>query len=321
MGYIIIDGLGSARVSNPPNATALGNLWHYLYGWANAGRDVVINGYGSALGPGKYIGWTPTNVAEFIKAGNVFIDWCEWPMFYQVAVNGTQTTLGAAGFQGFSGQIGYTWLSDETFYVGLSGTYPLTHGYLLKGSQNGVFLPDGTTKYAAHLPLEGNFVSSTAYPVATSGVAAMMGLHHPGIGWYFYAAFDPVPNPVQRVPHEVYGAFIGAVLHGQLDTIVSTAVGDFQVHQSPYSAPTQTLRTTAAGPTSPYHTVVSTSSSGTRGTYPTTGVSSSPVSTTTPPASSLPWQEILAGSALVGGAGVMVAVLVTERRRRLEGEP
>ena len=309
MGYIIIDGLGQSTVSNPPNAQVLGNLWHYLKGWANLERNVVINGYGSALGPGEFEYWTPETVARFVRGGNVFIDWCEWPMFYQVQLDGATQQLGASGFQQFAQALGYDWLSNENFYAGIipRDGYSMTHGYQERGAQNGLFLPTGSVEYAQQFS-----VYSYPAPLNAGGFASMMSLYHPGIGWYFYAAFSPFFN-LSRVPHDVYGAFIGACLHHQTDQTITTPYGSFTVAYYPYQVVSPTLPHTTTGPTSPYRHPTTPQPSSTT-TSPSTTTSSAP-----PSPNRVSGEEIAAGAALLGGATIMVAVLVSEKRRRQRG--
>lgn len=314
MGYIIIDGLGSSNVSNPPNAQVLGSLWHYLQPWANAGsRNVVINGYGSALGPGQFVAWTPKTVAEWVNAGNIFIDWCKWPMYYQVNPNGSQTTLSGAGFQQFAGGIGYDWLTNENFYAGAIrfNTYPMSHGYQQRGAQNGIFLPTGTGDYVQSYPS-----SSYSATLNAAGFAVMMGIHRPGIGWYFYSAFSPF-TPPNRVSHDVYGAFIAACVHNQVGQARTVPGGPMTVRYIPYAAPTVTVAPTTSGPTSPYHlstvstnTTRSTHASSTTGTAPTAPTTSASPS---PSLFGVSWQEWVAGGALALGTLVVAMVLVDQK--------
>ncbi len=315
MGYLIIDGLGSSRASNPPNATVLGNLYHYLYGWANASRNVVINGYGSALGPGQFINWTPKNVAGFVNAGNVFIDWCEWPMYYQVFSNGSQTPLSGAGFQFFAGYLGYDWLTNENFSAGAIrfNGYPMSHGYQQRGAQNGIFLPVGTGNYVQDFP-SGQYADT----LNAGGFASMMGLYRPGIGWYFYAAFSPF-TPPNRVSHLVYGAFIAACLHHQQGQAISVPGGTMTVQYVSYQAPTVTIAPTTSGPTSPYRVSTSTpptqssTSPGATSTSTSTTPGASTPSSTSSGFTLPPWQELAAGAALFGGAAVVVLVVAGAR--------
>lgn len=319
MGYIIIDGLGSSQVSNPPNAAVLGNLYHYLKDWANASRNVVINGYGSALGPGQFINWTPANVAGFVNAGNVFIDWCEWPMYYQVAPNGSQTTLAGAGFQSFAGEIGYDWLTNENFSAGAIrfNNYPMSHGYQQRGAQNGIFLPTGTGEYVQSYPS-----SSYSATLNAAGFAVMIGIYHPGIGWYFYSAFSPF-TPPSRVSHEVYGAFIGACLHRQQGQAISVPGGTMTVQYVAYEAPKVTIAPTTSGPTSPYRVSTHTTPKSSSGSSASsTGGQVSSTSATGTSASSgfalpswlPPWQELLAGGALFTGATIVTIILLDQRK-------
>lgn len=320
MGYIIIDGLGSSSVSNPPNAQVLGSLWHYLQPWANAGsRNVVINGYGSALGPGQFVAWTPKTVAEWVNAGNIFIDWCEWPMYYQVNPNGSHQTISGAGFQQFAGDIGYDWLTNENFYAGFhlaAHSYPMTHGYQQKGTQAGIYLPSGSVVYSSE-------PANNPQPLNASGFSTMLGIHKPGMGWYFYAAFSPYFAP-HRVSHEVYGAFIASVLHNQLNQSITTSAGNFSVQYIPYAAPSVTVAPTTSGPTSPYHistvsTHATTSRTAPSSTAAIASTATTPATSTAPSSTSpfslfgLSWQEWVAGGALALGTAVVVVVLVDQK--------
>lgn len=313
MGYLIIDGLGSSRGSNPPNANALGNLYHYLYGWSNKTRNVVINGFGSALGPGQFINWTPQTVAGFVNAGNVFIDWCEWPMYYQVSPNGSQATLAGGGFQKFAGYTGYDWLTNENFFAGdvrFNG-YPMSHGYQQRGAQNGIYLPSGTGTYVQDFPANRYSASLDA-----GGFAVMMGLHRPDKGWYFYSAFSPFTLP-NRVSNEVYGAFVAMALNGQQGQTHQILGGSLTLHYISYAAPIVTVAPTTTGPTSPYHVSTSTPSSTTHTQFTTSPGTTSTSPTSTSPTTSgfqLPsWQELLAGGALLAGATIITVILVDQR--------
>lgn len=254
MGYVIIDGMGKTTASNPAPVSDLGNLYHAVNGQYD--QDITINGYGQSLGPGTLYAWTPEIVANYVQSGKIFLDWCGWPMYYQVAVNGMKTTLGSGGFQTFASEVGYNWLNDTNFdrtqnYA--PGSYPFNRGYDLTASQHGVYLPHG------------NFVSpggimgigGGTYPLNASGFSALFALHPPGGGYYVYGTyvgFDTGSGPA-GIPYQTYADFLYAVVHNQ-----SSASGMTISHES-YTAPPTSTTAAPTSPTSPYPTGTPTTTS------------------------------------------------------------
>lgn len=279
-----IIGMGAQTAVNPAPASVLGSLYKALVG--NTGpRFYVINGYGEALGPSATRPWTVTgqgSVSDFVRGGGIFVDYTGWPMYNHIDVDGATTLLGPAGFQQFAGAIGYDWLSAEQFAVPASilygsfgsDKYPFSRGYAVSGSQAGVYLSQGT--FSTPGGILG--IGGGTWPLHAQGFAGMFGLHHSGIGWYFYAT--ATPNAVSAsmpsfVPPAVFASFILACLNGQSN-------GDgFTVSRLAYQAPYQSSPPSQSFPSSPYPSSASGGGSSSSSTGSGSGSSINPVVTGT----------------------------------------
>lgn len=247
-----IIGLNSASARGAASASDLEALYNYLIN--TLGQDFVINGYGDALGPSASRPWTLTgtgSVTEYVQSGGVFIDYCAWPMEYQIQPDGTVNNPGPSGFQSFATALGYGWLSDASFAAvakssGPNGyLYPFPRGYVQSGSVNGLYLPHGT------------FTDQGTWALNGSGYAAMLGLHRPGEGWYFYGVhWETLVRSIfnmtlpATVPVNVYGAFIERCVHNQ--TSASGSNFSLTISHEPYTVPKTAPQKNTTGPSNPY---------------------------------------------------------------------
>lgn len=250
MANVDILGYQSALAINHASTTDLTTLYNSVVS-LGLKQYVHINGYGEALGPGSNgFQWTPESVATVVKGGSVFVDWCGWPMYYQVVTETTlgpnqqprtvttKNTLGGAGWKAFTQALGASWLEAATFYVPYSdrvwngGTYSYTRGFPMSVPRYWVGvdqtnLPDGK-------------------PVTTSAYSAAIAIKLPSGGAYIYGAGSP-------------NAFGGATLQTLLPTALLAQwigeVGRGLVHVAPSptsgSQPKPGSGSTGGGGTSP----------------------------------------------------------------------
>ncbi len=261
MGGALIGTNVSGRQNAPPNST-LEALYNALNGHTGS-EYFVINGYGEALGPSTARLWTPRGadgVAEFVRSGGIWVDYCGWPMYWQNEVGGTQTQLGGSGFDQFVQGIGFTWLDTKQFQTPLFGSvnnvlslpYALTRGYQESGAQNGVRRGHGT------FTTPGGFAGfgGGTWNLNGDGYCALIALHHATLkGWYFYGVYDTTtmygnPSLPNMVPVDVYAAFVLACLRGQASFSASSGSGTI-IHEV-YEAPSHTVTANQPGPSSPY---------------------------------------------------------------------
>lgn len=258
MGGNII-GLNSSNAKRVAPTTDLEALYNYLSG--TLGVDFVINGYGEALGPSANRPWTLTgtgSVTEYVQNDGVFIDYCGWPMSYLVSSKGVVSNPGPSGFQLFAKELGYTWLSDASFqsptHIGFSSSgYPFDRGFKEAGSLNGLYLPHGT-----YQPADQQYFGGAVWELNSGGNSSMLGIHRPGIGWYFYGTSyystlttilgnGGTPN---TIPVNIYGAFIERCVHGQ--TSASGSGFSFTISHEPYTVAATAPQKNTTGPSSPY---------------------------------------------------------------------
>lgn len=165
-------------------------------GGGNGGQSltpgfIVINAAGEAVGYSTQLRklWTPQVVADHVKHGGTWIDYCGWPFFYQAAADGQSQKLGKNGWTGFAANAGYGWLEDLNWNssgivaaVGLN-IYGYVRGFPLTQSLDGV-----------------------AYPVTSTytyrGRTAMIALVHPSGGRYFWACYTPAEEVIASVGPE-----------------------------------------------------------------------------------------------------------------------
>lgn len=252
MAGAIIGNTSANRKGGAPTAQ-LDQLYNYLN--HTLGRYFVINGYGDALGPSKGRPWSLTgtgSVTQYVQSGGVFIDYCGWPMSYQISPAGAVADLGPKGFRTFAKALGWTWLSAASFQSKETTgsdhrTYPFPRGYVQSGSINGLYLPHGTFQK-----------DHATWTMNGGGYAAMLGLHRPGLGWYFWGeAYDPwlyqLTGPAdtpRHIPSNVFGAFIEACVHGQ--STVNGRNFTLNITHQPYTVPKTGQQQNTTGPSTPY---------------------------------------------------------------------
>ena len=228
MGVPVIIGKGSHSVYNPPSVQILDTLASLIQ-TTFPNRGIIINGYGENLGPSVGRIWTPQAVANWIKAKNVWIDYCGWPMYRYVSATGSVNTVAQSGFQQFAQAIGYPTLANATFEVtpgssvGLGEHYPFERGLKLQGSLDGIYINRNTFR-AGIVP---NVLTNNMVPLTASGYCACFALQPdpPQGGIYFYAEFMPngiinhlrdlIGGGPNYVPESVYAQFIQMVARGQ----------------------------------------------------------------------------------------------------------
>jgi len=251
----LIVGLGAGGAQNPPPVDYLGAIYNALRGTYS--RQIIINGYGEALGHGQYINWAENNaVATFVNNGGVWVDVCGWPMYYQVSPQGTVATLGAGGFQTFAKNIGFGWLNQVRFTVSLgnlpifgnfSNTYPFGRGFPLSASLTGLCYNNGTfANYGGGILGSVAALGMNNMPITADGYTALMALHKPGAGYYVYAAWTPwwmnASNEPIAMPPSLIAQFVLDMMAGNTGNYVCT----------PYQITTQPPSNTQPSPSSPY---------------------------------------------------------------------
>lgn len=313
MGGLAIIGLGKGFDRNPAPVSDYTALYSALGG--NHGqqsltdRFMVINAAGEAVGYSDQMGiqYTPETVAGHIKRGGVFIDYCGFPFFYQAEANGTIQTLGQTGWHQFAAFLGYGWLANVSFIppVGVKNGlgynfFPFVRGFPLAQSLVGVCYEDGT--FVAPGPIPG--ITNYTGHLTANGWTAMIALHPPGGGYYFYAVYTPAyevlksfSNSVRGVPIPTYAAFIQNVIQGRTGGYVCR----------PYQIAVQSSRRIAPGPTSPVttHTVRQTPATAKTATHATTSPSTTHL-----------MEDLLIGGTAVAGLGLIAAAVARHQGRR-----
>lgn len=235
MASMVIIGPGSTQDRNPPPVATLNALKTALSG-VFPNRNVIINGGGNNLIAAGGRAWTPASVATWIKEGNVWIDYCGWPMYRYHLADGTTVYAGSAGFDTFvSGpNLGYPNLAHCDFAVKLGTTlqwpfnfsgaasYPFSNGLKLSFAMDGMYINTGSFVGPSSKGIPG---VGERYPLEAQGYAANFALQPgpPKGGFYFYAVFTPdglitfVRNKPYSVPVDVYASFITSVARGQIN--------------------------------------------------------------------------------------------------------
>lgn len=302
MGIAIIN-LGSRQDRNAATVKDYTALYHALEGASS--RFMVINGGGEMVGPSQYAAYDPHRVALMIAQHGIWVDYCGFPMFYQGTESGTVTTLGQTGWHEFVEYLGFGWLRNQQFdYPGeytLKAQYPFRRGFPLSQSLVGVCY-DANGVFSQPSGFLG--IGGGQFPLTADGFTAMVALHKPGGGYYFYGAYRysadaVIASAIDGVPINTYAAFIRNVLAGNVS----------QYACLPYKLSTEPVNTVSPGPTSPIsvgssHTAHTAHTSHTAKTVATTSTSNTHVV-----------EEVIAGTLIAGGLG-LGAVLYARHKRR-----
>lgn len=275
MGGIAIVDLGSGLDQNPAPVSTYGDLYHALGGSGGSqsltSRYIIINGAGEALAYSTQLHaqYSPQVVANHVKQGGIWIDYCGWPMYYQAAADGQVQHLGSGGWATFAEAVGFGWLKNVAFMpgpnAGFGASYPFLRGFRLAESLDGVCYSTGTFT-------ESLLFGSAQRPLTANGWTAMAALSHPSGGHYFYAVYTPEwviqsegnvgLNTVPRgVPVDTYASFIQQVVRGNTGNLTC----------QPYKTNTQYVPPSNPGPTSPTQVTSSPPSSSGSGTSPSSG--------------------------------------------------
>ena len=299
MGKVAIVGLGKGWDRNPAPVSDYGNLYHALQGASN--RFIVINGGGEAVGPSAQLGklYTPQIVAEYIKHGGVWVDYCGFPFFYTVSSAGAVQTLGQSGWKEFVSYLGYGWLRNQKFYYPgeytLKTQYPFRRGFPLNQSLTGVCYDPNSFTRSGFLGVGGG-----TFPLAADGFAAVVALHPAGGGYYFYGSYRTGPDQLfasaaPGVPTSDYANFIRNVLRGN--------TGGYACR--PYHIAVQSTHHVTPGVTSPvkfqHHTAHTAHSAHT--SHPTSTAGSNKLA-----------EDILAGTLVAGGVALGTVLIWRHRR-------
>ncbi len=311
MGGVAIVGLGKGWDRNPAPVADYGDLWHGLQGASS--RYIVINGGGEAVGPSAQLGkiFTPQIVAEYVKRGGIWVDYCGFPFYYLASSAGAVQTMGQSGWKEFASYLGYGWLRDVQFVpspsvaVGSSGSaYHFARGFPLAESL------DGVCYSAQSFTIPGGILGIGGYNgvLAANGWTAVIALHPSGGGYYFYAVY--VPEAIveahfygggaaipRGVPTATYAQFIRNVLSGN--------TGGYACR--PYRIASQSTHHVTPGPTSPvkFHTPHTAH----------TAHTAHSAHSTAPSGSSKLAEEILAGTLVAGGVALGTVLIIRHRRR------
>jgi len=204
MGAISIIGFGSGIARGSPPLSDWGALYNLLENVTPA--RIVLNGYGDVTGiaaSGEL--FTPSSVAQFIAEGNIYVDWCGLPFFYQESQDGSVATLGTSGWGAFAQAMKYPALAGATW------TAPGSLGGL---GPPGVMFPSLNGVYVWRATVDG------VPMVLNQNEYLVFALHHSGIGWYFWAEppipFYEVMTGYYAVSASAYAQFITQCLHGEI---------------------------------------------------------------------------------------------------------
>lgn len=313
MGGIAIVGLGKGWDRNPAPVADYGDLYHALQGASS--RYITINGGGEAVGPSAQLGkiFTPQIVAEYVKRGGIWVDYCGWPFYYLVSSAGAVQTMGQSGWKEFVSYLGYGWLRDVQFIpspsvaVGSSttNTYQFARGFPLAESL------DGVCYSAQQFTIPGGVLGIGGFNgiLAANGWTALFALHPAGGGYFFYGVYVPEATVESHfyggglgkprgVPTATYANFIRNVLSGN--------TGGYSCR--PYRIASQSTQHVSPGPTSPVkfytpHTA-----------HHTPHTAHTAHSTHHSGSSSALMEEILAGTLVAGGLALGTVLIIRHRR-------
>lgn len=252
-GAIVLFGKTVDR--NPAPVQSYADLYNALDGQIRP--FFVVNGGGECIGPSSQINrdFTPERIAQFVKDGNVFVDYCGWPMYYQADTSGNVATVGASGFGKFASYLGYGWLDKvqfafPTFFNEYGTTFPFTRGFPLAASLDGVCYSVGSMATPALF----GFLGGGSLPITADGYTAMFALHPPGGGWYFYATYAALLKfgiPFTAVDSMSSGGVAIADYAAFIQTLVNGGSNANYVCQ-PYHLSSLPATTVTPGPSSPF---------------------------------------------------------------------
>ncbi len=343
MGGIVIIGLGKGYDKNAATINDYGGLYNALGGSGGrqslTDRYVIINGAGEDIPYSSQLHkqFDPQIVADFVKGGGVWIDYCGWPMYYTSGAGGGSygDATGPGGWSSFCENLGYGWLADANFTVPPEITYnpyskyPFPRGFPLAESLIGVCYPAGGT-----FTVPSGVFGSGGYQanLTGDGFSAMVVLHPPGGGYYFYATWVPGFEQVltanaSGVPVDTYANYIQSVLGGNTSQLTCLAYKTNVQHVSSptTSQPSPTTitgngSTSSPGPSSgdgvqvtTKTTYPSSSSGGSGSSSSGSGVAASPSSGISLSSLAVPFA---AGGLILGGVVLGAYVLKKEKEAR-----
>jgi len=208
---VALIGYGSGLAANPAPLSSLGALYDVVASLnPPASRYVILNGYGEALGPSAHATWTPEAVAAWVRAGHLWVDWCGWPMYWQVEQD-RLVQLGAAGFARFLRALG---LHPQAVAAGF--VVPASSNLQGYPSDRGFPLNPTTTRAPWYPATRGT--GSDGLPLAAGGYTRLAALRTAAGGWWLYAAtlVGLLPPPFQSLAGSLTAQDVGLWVHRAL---------------------------------------------------------------------------------------------------------
>lgn len=269
MGIAII-GLGKGFDQNPAPLSDYTAIYSGLGGSSpSTQRFIIINGAGEALpySTQLHTQFQPSVVAQHVNKGGIWIEYCGYPMYYQVGADGSVAEPGPAGWAQFVGDLGpgparFGWLSKLSFVTpfssmvaGNSSRFVFVRGFPLAQSLDGVCYADvPITISGGLLGIFGGIRTSTT----EAGMTAMVAIRHPTSGGiYFYGVYTPestilssragviqAVDVARGVPVDTYIQFINSVIAGNTAGLIC----------QPYKTNTQKIPANTTGQSSPTST-------------------------------------------------------------------
>ncbi len=277
MGDIAIVGLGKPYGHESAPISDYTTIFSGL-GGGHGGQNltpgfIIVNGAGEDVGYSTQLraDYNPQTVADHIKSGGTWVDYCGWPFYYHTKADGTSVKLGAGGWATFVENLGFGWLNAVNWNSSGLGqerpfitTYPYVRGFPLTQSLDGVAY---SPNYTVH------------------GYTAMIALVHPSGGHYFWGVYTPENEVLDSVgpmalttPRGIsvstYVSFIRQVLHGDFSGLsyVKYYLNNQRVGPSTTSPSSPTNVVTSPGPSGGSSTLTGTTT--TKTTVPSGSTSS-----------------------------------------------
>lgn len=290
MGSIAVIGLGKGFDRNPAPGADYTTIYTDL-GGQNGGqsltnRFIIINAGGEAVPYSDQLRmqFTPQIAADHVKKGGIWVDYCGAPMYYTAQASGQVSLNGTSGWNSFTQNLGYGWLSAASFIVNPnarigSPIFPFVRGFPLAESLDGVcYNASGT--FAG----PGPFFTTKQWPLTANGYTAMFALRHPSGGLYCYATYWPTENDPYGLPIGPGGELVPGVdtstYSGFIRNQIAGNTSGFSCR--PYTLNTQYVPPATTSPSSPTKTTGSGSGSGSSNpTTTTTTTTTSPTTRTT----------------------------------------